>query len=197
MAFKTKAEPRKQELTSMIDMIFLLLIFFLVTLSTETSTTEKGGRVRVTTRQINEPASESNLAVDVVIYRLYSKELSQPYIWMDLNNVGQVKNVIGSNPSLSGLNPSISQGVLSALGTGVFGANALKDKYSLSSLVRQGHKVAISAHPMQPFGDLFDVYDLLSKQNAQLFWSDKILGDLKDVPVEIKQGFSPVYLTGR
>ncbi|MBP7460346.1 MAG: biopolymer transporter ExbD [Candidatus Delongbacteria bacterium] len=41
MPFKNKEAPRKTEMTSMIDMIFLLLIFFLVTLSVS----QKGGGI--------------------------------------------------------------------------------------------------------------------------------------------------------
>ncbi|MBP7460345.1 MAG: biopolymer transporter ExbD [Candidatus Delongbacteria bacterium] len=42
MAFTKKEEPRKAEMTSMIDMIFLLLIFFLVTLAVGQNTGEEG-----------------------------------------------------------------------------------------------------------------------------------------------------------
>ncbi len=42
MAFTIKEEPRKAEMTSMIDMIFLLLIFFLVTLAIGQNTGEEG-----------------------------------------------------------------------------------------------------------------------------------------------------------
>lgn len=183
MPLKTKEENRKSELTSIIDVVFLLLIFFLVTLSIAPKTTEQGESIRVIERQITQPKDPSmesrgvKQKVNAIIQVLDRANSTQKYVLIDGNNFNLVLPVVRNKKNSNWGDDNnafinqISQGP-------PFGPAALYDINQLSSKIKPGDRVSIRAPEMISYEQLIALYDLILSKKAAAFWS---LGPLEEL----------------
>ncbi len=174
MPLKTKEENKKSELTSIIDVVFLLLIFFLVTLSIAPKKSEQGENIRVIKREITQPKNEKKVSgakqkVDCIVQILNRKNSTFKYVIINGQNFQIAKQVINIKKSnkLSDNSPNFIKLISQP---GPFGPNALCDINRLASLIKTGDKVSIRAPEMLSFENLIEIYDLVKNKKATAYW---------------------------
>lgn len=201
MPFKPKEEPRKSELTSMIDMIFLLLIFFLVTLSTSPKTSQEGQEIKVIQREITLPRDTVKKVITItspkqkvnsIIQVLDRENTGDIYVCINHENFQNSRASIADKAQrrLSDSNPKFISNIRQSP---PFGPDALYDYNRLSGKIKQGDKVSIRAPEMLPFEKLIEIYDLVKSKNASAYWGLGPIDELKDLEYIRTEEWTQVY----
>jgi len=179
-----RRELRKSEMTPMIDMIFLLLIFFLVTLSVDVQQSVKGGEVAAKAKEISEPASDDYINADRIVFKDKYKS-NKSFTNINANNIQLANQLLQSKQNIYSYRDVFSN----------INNPLVVDKYELSAQIKRGDIVVLGGDTMEPFGNLFDVYDLIIRQYAVCKWTDKNIYTINSIPMKTVNTYQPIYLT--
>lgn len=182
MPFKTKEEPPKTEMTSMIDMIFLLLIFFLVTLNPASKTVVQGEDIRVVKREITQPKDpgkptsfrDVNMIIQVMDLPADSTRM---YVAINQRNLNDIKLLAGSKRT-SDLSFYLQEWVYK---NPQFRTISFYDSRDLKNEIRTGNEVVICAPMMLPLSKVMSVYSAIAESGAKAYWGIGSFEDLKNV----------------
>jgi len=160
MAFQRKnSEPRSGEMTSMIDVIFLLLIFFLVTLNPMPS--EKAGETQESVISLRVPeVGEGYADADLLIQLQNIGGKTRYYVFdpvfINQANWSAIQNVL----KMFANQPNQLVSMLASL-------NMEKSKAQLNEVLRGKNLVLIRASDWVEYGDVMDIIDRFQKVNPQ------------------------------
>lgn len=160
--------PRKVELVSIIDVVFLLLIFFIVT--TTFMRGLGGGRTDEVLDRAMVPDTRSNELVEVdagIVLYPFSNDGTEDidyYIFSPCANWEVLNQIINNMGPLNWMRNN--RGTLQMVGPGTY--NIYSRPSQLMPCLRGKSRVAIRAAETIPWGEVMKVYDLCKRANPQM-----------------------------
>jgi len=182
MPFTLKEENRKSELTSIIDVVFLLLIFFLVTLNVTKRIVPPGTKIKVIQKEITTNETGSPQKVHAVIQILNIVDSEQKYAMINSKNIVPAKNIIAQK--INNNEPDSSSNWREMWCYEGYGAGRFYNLNQLADSLSKIKRVSIRADHFCPIEDIIKLYDLLIMNNISVYWSLGNIDELKNIKIK-------------